>query len=69
MEPEGVRHTKGPPMEKMLTVDQAADALQISRTKLFDLLRTGVLRSVKIGRARRVPASSIDQYINELLGR
>jgi excisionase family DNA binding protein len=56
-------------MEKMLTVDQAADALQISRTKLFDLLRTGVLRSVKIGRARRVPASSIDQYINELLGR
>jgi excisionase family DNA binding protein len=53
-------------MEKMLTVDQAADALQISRTKLFDLLRTGVLRSVKIG---RVPASSIDQYIDELLGR
>ena len=37
------------------------------RTVAFRLIRDGELRSVKIGRSRRVPADSIDAYVKRLL--
>ena len=54
-------------METMLRVEEAADALGLSRTKTFGLVIDGRLRSVKIGRSRRVPASSIDEFVRGLL--
>lgn len=38
----------------------------IGRTKYFELIGTGELRSVKIGRRRLVLADSIDAYIEKL---
>ena len=49
------------------TVEEAARLLKISRWKIFDLIRTNELRSVKIGGLRRVPASAIEEYIARLL--
>lgn len=39
----------------------------IGRTTLFELIRTGKLRSVKVGKRRMVPDSEIDAYIAALL--
>lgn len=35
----------------------------IGRTLVFDLIRTGQLRAVKIGRRTMIPQSQIDAYI------
>ncbi len=52
----------------LYTVEEAAELLTISRWKVFDLIRTRELRSVKIGGLRRVPRSAIEEYISRLLG-
>lgn len=39
----------------------------LGRTTVFELLRTGALRSVKVGKRRMVPQSEIDRYIAGLL--
>jgi excisionase family DNA binding protein len=54
-------------METMLTVEEAAKALRLSRTKTFALLKDGSLRSVKIGRSRRVPVSALEAFIAKLV--
>jgi excisionase family DNA binding protein len=38
----------------------------LGRTRVFDLIRTGQLKSVKIGRRRLVPDSAIAEYIESL---
>lgn len=50
----------------LLTVEQAARRLGIGRTTVFRLIRTGELHSVRIGRARRVPAEALTGYIRTL---
>ena len=49
------------------TVEEAALVLKISRWKMFELIRTNQLRSVKIGGLRRIPHVAIDEYIARLL--
>ncbi|MGB8963250.1 MAG: helix-turn-helix domain-containing protein [Pseudonocardiaceae bacterium] len=51
---------------QLYKVSDVMQALSISRTVVFDLLRSGRLRSVKQGRTRLIPASAIRDYI-ELL--
>lgn len=48
----------------MLTVEQAAERLAVSRSHVYGMLRDGKLRGVKLGRARRIAASEIDQLID-----
>ena len=47
----------------LLTPEATARRLSISRTRAFDLIARGELRSFKIGRTRRVVESSVDDYI------
>jgi excisionase family DNA binding protein len=49
------------------TVEEAAQVLKISRWKIFDLIRTNQLRSVKIGGVRRIPRTAVEEYITRLL--
>jgi excisionase family DNA binding protein len=44
----------------------AARVLNLSRSVVFDLLRTGRLRSVKEGRLRLIPLSAIREYVDLL---
>jgi excisionase family DNA binding protein len=47
-------------MERLLlSPEQVADSLGVCRSRVYDLMRTGMLPSVKIGRARRVPVSAV----------
>lgn len=57
------------PVEKiLLTPEEAAEALSLGRTKVFQLIGTGALRSVRIGKCRRVPASALVELVDGLLG-
>ena len=54
-------------MESQLyTARQVAQVLMLSRSKTYELLTTGELKSVKIGRSRRVPAEFLDEYVEGL---
>ena len=47
---------------------EAASALGIGRTKLFELLSSGAIESLRIGTLRRIPAASLHRYVETLLG-
>jgi excisionase family DNA binding protein len=51
----------------LLTAEEAADSLKIGRCKVYDLIRTGELESVKIGRLRRIPVDSLHTFARRLL--
>jgi excisionase family DNA binding protein len=46
--------------------EDAAQALGIGRTKVYELMRSGVLRSVKIGGLRRIPAAALAEFVAHL---
>ncbi|CAA9395470.1 MAG: hypothetical protein AVDCRST_MAG75-1808 [uncultured Propionibacteriaceae bacterium] len=47
-------------------VDEAAEALRLSRSALYELIRSGQLRSVKAGRRRLVPVAALTEYVARL---
>jgi excisionase family DNA binding protein len=51
----------------LLTVPEAAEALAISRSKLYELFAAGLVRSVRIDGSRRVPIEALETYIAHLL--
>lgn len=52
-----------PPERLLYTTEEAAASLGIGVTKAKQLLRDGDLRSVKIGRLRRITSSSLKEYV------
>jgi len=55
------------PVKVLLTIDEAAQALSIGRTLLYELLMRQQIASIKVGRVRRVPMAAIDDYVNRQL--
>lgn len=54
-------------MDSLHALPKAQEQLgYIGRTKVFELIKRGELETVKIGRRRLVPQSSIDRYITRL---
>ena len=47
----------------LLTVEAAAELLSLGRTAVYDLVATGELTSVKIGRSRRVPYDALRLFV------
>lgn len=47
-------------------VDEATEALRISRSVIYELIRSGQLRTVKVGRRRLVPVQALDEYVASL---
>jgi len=50
----------------LLTPTEAARALGIGRSKLYELSQAGVLESVHIGTCRRIPADALSDLVNRL---
>ena len=50
----------------LLTVSEAAEMLGLGRTKVYQLVTDGALDSVAIGRARRIPAIAVEQFVRRL---
>ena len=49
--------------ELLLTVEEGARRLHLSRTVIFELLRRGELESISIGRSRRIPVQALEAYV------
>jgi excisionase family DNA binding protein len=52
---------------ELLTVPQVMERLQLGRTAVYDLLRTRQLASLTLGRARRIPAHALTDFIHTRL--
>jgi excisionase family DNA binding protein len=50
----------------LLTPEQAAEVLSIGRTRLYQLVATGQLPSVKLGASRRITRQSLERYVASL---
>ena len=47
----------------LLTVREAQDILSIGRSKLYELIASGALPVVRIGRAVRLPAKELEKWV------
>jgi excisionase family DNA binding protein len=50
----------------LLTVPEAAAQLGIGRTLMYQLIRTGAVRSVRVGRLRRIRPADLAAYTARL---
>ena len=48
---------------KVLTVADAANCLGISRSKLYQFIAAGEVRTIHIGRLCKVPVEALDEFI------
>lgn len=67
-------HKPAPPDALMLTMDQAAERLGISKSRIGKLAlminpktRKPVIFSVKAGKRRMFPARALEQYVEQLM--
>jgi excisionase family DNA binding protein len=49
-----------------LTVEEAAERLGIGRTLMYQLLATGEVRSLRVGRLRRIPVDALTEYVERV---
>jgi excisionase family DNA binding protein len=50
----------------LLTLKETAVALRVGRSKLYELMAAGKLRSVKVGGSRRIPATALAEFVAAL---
>jgi excisionase family DNA binding protein len=51
-------------MEKLLTPDQVAEFLSISRNMVYRIINTGKLEAIKVENILRIPEESLKEYID-----
>ncbi|MCX5362372.1 helix-turn-helix domain-containing protein [Streptomyces sp. NBC_00124] len=56
-----------PSEPQALTVAEAMTALRLSRSKIYDLIRSKQLPSYTSGRARRIPVDAVRNYMRDRL--
>ena len=60
---------QGYPEALLLTPQQAANALSLSQSTLYELMGSGQLGFVRIGRARRIPVLALHQFVEREMQR
>lgn len=60
-------HTVRTERRVLLRVEEAAKALSIGRTTMYDLIRSGEIETVTIGTRRLVPLKAIERYVDSLM--
>jgi excisionase family DNA binding protein len=51
----------------LLTVPQVMSELGFSRWRVYELIRTRELASVKVGRSRRIPRVAVEEFVGRLI--
>ena len=51
----------------LITVEEMAERLSIGKTAAWELVHKHKIKSVKIGKSRRVPITALQEYIERLL--
>ncbi|MCS0639293.1 helix-turn-helix domain-containing protein [Streptomyces sp. LP05-1] len=54
--------------DELLTVPEAMAKLKLGRTKVYDLIRTRRLASIKVDGCRRIPATALGNFIAAQMG-
>jgi excisionase family DNA binding protein len=58
---------RGPPARKLLyDVEEVIDLIGLGRSKLYQYILSGELRSLKLGRRRKIPADALPEFIAKL---
>ncbi|MCX5559045.1 helix-turn-helix domain-containing protein [Streptomyces sp. NBC_00038] len=52
----------------LLTVKEVMVTLKVGRTKVYDLIRTHRLVSIKVDGCRRIPAEAVQDFVRSRLG-
>lgn len=52
-----------PPTQQLLNTTDAGKYLSISRTKVYELINSGALESITIGRSRRVSVAQLQRFL------
>lgn len=55
-----------PPAQLLLTVEEAAQCLRLSRTTVYTLISSGSLRAVSIGSNRRIAYDDLCAFVERL---
>ncbi|APH20670.1 helix-turn-helix domain-containing protein [Clostridium botulinum] len=55
-------------MEYLYTVDETAKLLKVNRNMVYDLINTGHLRAIKLGR-KKIPAFEIERFLKQYIGK
>lgn len=50
----------------LFTIDEAAAQLRVSRWSVYNLIRSGQLQTIKIGRRRLVPLDALTECLQRL---
>jgi excisionase family DNA binding protein len=50
----------------LFTIDEAATRLRVSRWSVYNLIRSGQLRTIRIGRRRLVPSDALTECLEHL---
>ncbi|MER6525437.1 helix-turn-helix domain-containing protein [Streptomyces sp. NPDC001508] len=53
---------------ELLTVPEVMERLKVGRTKVYDLIRTRRLVSIKVDGCRRIPTDAVREFIDGRLG-
>jgi excisionase family DNA binding protein len=51
----------------LLTAQEAAEVLNVGRSTVYDRIRLQLLRSVKLGRSRRIPMDACRELVARLV--
>jgi excisionase family DNA binding protein len=53
----------GAPQRLLLRIPEAAETLGIGRTKIYELIATGELPTIRLGRAVRISVSALQKWV------
>ena len=63
--PEKHREKAQPPLQPLLTIEETAEILHLSRSAVYELIKHEGLPSFTIGGSRRIHPEELAQWINQ----
>lgn len=52
--------------ELLLKVEEGARRLGLGRAKVYELIQRGEIRTVRVGKARRIPVHALEEFVQGL---
>jgi excisionase family DNA binding protein len=53
------------PIEEYYTIEEVAEKLKVTRQAIHNWIRDGRIESLKLGRARRIPAAALERFLEQ----